>query len=104
MKQRSVSLGMARSQFAAADADRYATVDDVNVPDSPWTSSDSDISVRRWGGPRRDDSLRRYQNRTSHASMMPQEAAQGKRSLSKQARANSYYYGMGAGSDLRDLC
>ncbi|SOV06731.1 uncharacterized protein UDID_05591 [Ustilago sp. UG-2017a] len=104
MKQRSVSLGMARSQFAAADADRYATVDDVNVPDSPWTSSDSDISVRRWGGPRRDDSLRRYQNRTSHASMMPHEAAQGKRSLSKQARANSYYYSMGAGSDLRDLC
>ncbi|SAM84352.1 uncharacterized protein UBRO_05591 [Ustilago bromivora] len=104
MKQRSVSLGMARSQFAAADADRYAAVDGVNVPDSPWTSSDSDISVRRWGGPRRDDSLRRYQNRTSHASMMPHEAAQGKRSLSKQARANSYYYGMGAGSDLRDLC
>ncbi|SPC62892.1 uncharacterized protein UHOD_05591 [Ustilago sp. UG-2017b] len=104
MKQRSVSLGMARSQFAAADADRYATVDDVSVPDSPWTSSDSDISVRRWGGPRRDDSFRRYQNRNSHASMMPHEAARGKRSLSKQARANSYYYGMGAGSDLRYLC
>ncbi|KAJ1033809.1 hypothetical protein NDA16_000019 [Ustilago loliicola] len=110
MKQRSISLGMARSQFAATDADRYANVDDVNVPDSPWTSSDSDISVRRWGEPRRDDSLR-YQNRTSrhhYSSSIPsvvlQSAAQSKRSASKNARVYSYYYGMGAGSDLRDLC
>lgn len=110
MKQRSISLGTVRSQFAAADADRYATVDDVNIPDSPWTSSDSDISVRRWGEPRRDESLR-YQNRafrhhhsSSIPSTMPQTAARSKRTTAKTARANSYYYGMGAGSDLRDLC
>ncbi|SPO28255.1 uncharacterized protein UTRI_04652_B [Ustilago trichophora] len=104
-KQRSISLGVARNQFAMAHVD----VDNLNIPDSPWTSSDSDISIRRWGEPRRDDSLR-YQNRgTRHhhqSSAIPSAAEDtgNKRSASKHARANSYYYGMGAGGDLRDFC
>ncbi|SPO28774.1 uncharacterized protein UTRI_04652 [Ustilago trichophora] len=104
-KQRSISLGVARNQLAMA----HAEVDNLNIPDSPWTSSDSDISIRRWGEPRRDDSLR-YQTRGSrhhhHSSSIPSmvEVTVNKRSASKHARANSYYYGMGAGGDLRDFC
>ena len=105
-KQRSISLGVARTQYALAHAD----VDAVQIPDSPWTSSDSDISIRRWGEPRRDDSLRlqnrasRHQLSNSAGSRVPGAAAGHDRSASRHARANSYYYGMGAGGDLRDFC
>lgn len=107
-KQRSISLGVARTQFAIS----AASVDDTTVLDSPWTSSDSDISIRRWGEPRRDDSFR-LQNRgrgslnssSKRSEIAPVDvASRNKREASKHARAHSYYFGMGAGGDLRDFC
>ncbi|TKY89793.1 hypothetical protein EX895_001090 [Sporisorium graminicola] len=107
-KQRSVSLGAARSQFAMISADDdHAT---ATAPDSPWTSSDSDISIRRWGEPRRDDSVRLHTRGARHhhsnstpAGLTDAAANSNRRMQSNQARSNSYYFGMGAGSDLRDL-
>lgn len=91
--QRSISLGAVRSQFVAADAE-------VNLPDSPWTSSDSDISMRRWGEPRRDDS-HCFQKQGSR--VVTDAVSANVRSRSRHGRAHSHYYGMGAG-DLRDFC
>lgn len=107
-KQRSISLGAVRSPFALVpvDADHIAT-----APDSPWTSSDSDISIRRWGESRRDDSVRlhargaRHHHSNSNPAGLKDAATKfNRRTPSNQARSNSYYFGMGAGSDLRDLC
>ncbi|KIS68068.1 uncharacterized protein UMAG_15081 [Mycosarcoma maydis] len=110
-KQRSISLGAVRSQLNLNPAD----LDHINaVPDSPWTSSDSDISIRRWGEPRRDDPVRMQNHRASaarhhHSSSIPNVLTDmaGRRSIrsaSQNARSNSYYFGMGAGGDLRDFC
>ncbi|CBQ68264.1 conserved hypothetical protein [Sporisorium reilianum SRZ2] len=108
-EQRSISLGAVRNQFAKAPAD----ADHVTAaPDSPWTSSDSDISIRRWGEPRRDDSVRlaprgaRHHHSHSNPVGLTDAAAMkaNRRTPASQARSNSFYFGMGAGSDLRDLC
>ncbi|KAJ9473836.1 hypothetical protein PHBOTO_003908 [Pseudozyma hubeiensis] len=112
-KQRSISLGAVRSQFTTQPADVFQHVS--AAPDSPWTSSDSDISVRRWGEARRDDTSR-VQTRASsaavrhhHSQSIPTVTTglavkRGVRSTSKGARSNSYYFGMGAGGDFRDFC
>ena len=107
-KQRSISLGAVRGQFASlpTDADNV-----ISAPDSPWTSSDSDISIRRWGEPRRDDtvrlptrSVRHLHSNSNPASLAHAASKSNRRIASNQAGCSSYYFGMGAGSDLRDLC
>ncbi|GAC99147.1 hypothetical protein PHSY_006746 [Pseudozyma hubeiensis SY62] len=112
-KQRSISLGAVRSQFPTqpADVSQHASA----APDSPWTSSDSDISVRRWGEARRDDTsriqirassaaVRHHHSQSIPTAMTDLAVKRGVRSTSKGARSNSYYFGMGAGGDVRDFC
>lgn len=88
-KQRSASLGAVRTQMALESA-----AADAHVPDSPWTSSDSDISVRRWGEARGDDAVRVPSTAST--------AARRRRAV-PQPRATSHYYGMRS-DELRDLC